>query len=84
MNPAVLVILALGIGVLIVAVLRAKREGTSPKSRSLLDYMLLWPLLLDLERERDPAREAQLFTKREWIGWGLLLVLMLVAVITTW
>lgn len=44
--------------------------------RSLWSYVLLWPLLF----ERGQQDGDRLFTKRELIGWGLLLLLIAMAV----
>jgi CDP-diglyceride synthetase len=49
-----------------------KRSGR----RSVWSYVLLWPLLFERERPEGGG----LFTKREPIGWGLLLLLIALAV----
>lgn len=71
-----LFVILLGIGSLTVALIRARRSGIAQKRRTLIDYLLVWPLILDLERRRDPARAARLFTLRELIGWALVLALI--------
>jgi hypothetical protein len=41
---------------------------------------LLWPLLLDADKDR---REGRFFTKREWFGWGLVVSIIVLAIIFT-
>lgn len=52
------------------------RKNQRSGRRSIWSYVLLWPLLF--ERERPDG--GGLFTKRELIGWGLLLLLIALAV----
>jgi hypothetical protein len=80
-----LIVLVIGLGVigLIAAWLLARRSSASRKPRQLLDYVLVWPLLFDRERERDSQRAGRLFTKRELIGWGVVVALIILAVIFT-
>jgi hypothetical protein len=71
--PVLVVVIAIvaAIGSYLV-IRRTKRTGR----RSLWSYVLLWPLLF----ERGEQEGGRLFTKRELIGWGLLLLLIVVAV----
>jgi hypothetical protein len=64
-----------------VGLARARRPADPQKPRSLLDYILLWPLLLDRERAQNPQRTSRLFTRRELIGWGIVLTLILVGLL---
>ena len=64
-------VVAVGIGVLSLAVIYFSRSRYSSKSgerRSWLSYLFLWPLVLDADA---PKRKERLFTKREWFGWAV-------------
>ena len=60
---------------------RARRIPEPRKPRSLLNYILLWPLLFDRVRARDPQRGSRLFTSRELLGWGVVLALIIVGLL---
>jgi hypothetical protein len=79
----VVLVIAIGAVGLIAALLMARRSPASRKPRSLLDYVLLWPLLFDKERERDPQRGDRFLTKREAIGWIVVIAIIVLAVIFT-
>jgi len=75
--------IVLGAVGLIAALLLSRRSPVGRKPRSLLDYVLEWPLLFDKERERDPQRGDRLFTKRELIRWGIVISLIILAIAFT-
>jgi hypothetical protein len=77
----VALVIALGVAGLVGAVLLARRSTGARKPRSIADYLLLWPLLFDKERERDPQRGNRLFTARELVGWGVVLALIVLALV---
>jgi hypothetical protein len=52
------------------------RQSRKTGRRSVWSYILIWPLILERESKEDRG----LFTKRELIGWGLLLLLIVLAV----
>ena len=56
---------------------RAKSVGELKFKRH---YLLIWPLLID-RLQKDPKRAGVLFTKRELVGWGLVLTVVVVAII---
>jgi hypothetical protein len=66
---------------LLIALLLSKRARAPGEPRPLMHYVLLWPLLFDRERERDPARGDRLFTARELIGWSVVLALIVLGVV---
>jgi hypothetical protein len=68
----VLVLVATAIVGSYFAIQHTKKTGR----RSLWSYVLLWPLLFEGRQHGD----SRLFSKRELIGWGLLLLLIAVAV----
>jgi hypothetical protein len=70
-----LLILLLGVAVLFGSYFVARQNRRSGR-RSIWSYVLLWPLLFE-GSERDGG---SLFSKREIIGWGLLLALIVIAV----
>ncbi len=43
-------------------------------------YWLLWPILLDADKEK---RNGRLLTPREWFGWGMVGLVIVLAVIFT-
>lgn len=55
-----------------------RRPSTSvKKDRSWIDYLLLWPLILERDANK---RDGRFFTKREWIGWGVVVAIIVLAV----
>lgn len=61
------------------------RDGSPDAKRSLLDYLLVWPLLLGKpSRGSDVRRDARFFTGRELGGWLILLVLIVLAIAFSW
>ena len=73
--PALVVVLAVlgAVGSYFVAIHQTRRRGR----RSVWSYILIWPLLFERAEQRDKVR---LLSKRELLGWGLLLLLIVVAV----
>jgi hypothetical protein len=55
---------------------RARRVSAPPK-RSFLDYLLLWPIILEADQDK---RGGKFLTGREWVGW-LAVVLLIVGAI---
>jgi hypothetical protein len=73
--PALVVVLAVAAAIGSYFVLRQnQRRG----HRSIWSYILIWPLLLE---RTDSNEGGRLFSKRELIGWGVVLVLIAVAVL---
>jgi len=78
--PLLLVVL-LGAGALALAYRQAKQRQAQPpreQRRSLLDYLLIWPLLFE---SSSADRSNRVLTKRELIGWLIVGALMLFGVI---
>jgi CDP-diglyceride synthetase len=77
MSGFVFAALVLGLAVLgLVGSYFVIRKNKRSGRRSVWSYVLLWPLLFERERPEGGG----LFTKRELIGWGILLLLIAVAV----
>jgi hypothetical protein len=76
--PLVLVVL-LGAGGLIVGLRRSKKRLQSAKSRSVWDYLFLWPLILDqpVRRERVAAG-GSFFTTRESVGIAVFVAILVI------
>ena len=74
-----LLVLLFGVGALALAYRQSKKRASmGTQSRSLLDYLLLWPLLFE---KSSVDRSRRLLTNREVVGWvivGLLIVVGLV------
>ena len=64
---------ALGIGFLLTSYFYQRQRDRTNAGRSWLSYLLLWPLILDLDKSK---REGQEMTKREWLGWGFILLIL--------
>ena len=62
------------------AYLYATRQRTETQERSWIDYVLLWPLILDANKIE---RRGQFLTKREWLGWLAVGLLIICAIIFT-
>jgi hypothetical protein len=79
--PFVLVVL-LGVGGLTVALLRSKKRLQSAKSRSLWDYLLLWPLIFDQPlRKVRVAAGGRFFATGELVGIGVFIVILVIGLI---
>jgi hypothetical protein len=80
-----LLALLAGIGGLAAAYRYAQRRAQSRvRSRSLWDYVLLWPLLLDRKNQMNGGGRQQLLTARVVIGWLFIIILALAATIFNW
>ena len=72
-------VLLLGTVAFLVAVLRSKRRVQSGKPRPLLDYVLLWPLILDQPARRERvASGGRFFTTSELVGVAVFVVILVV------
>lgn len=72
--PALVLVLAV---VGLVGSYFVSRQSRQRGRRSVWSYILIWPLLFERAEQNDGGR---LFSKRELVGWGLLLLLIVVAV----
>jgi len=74
---------ALVLGVLLSvtdAIGNRRRTDGSVHKRSWVDYLMLWPLLLDANKNE---RDGRFLTKREWFGWSVVALLIICAIIFT-
>jgi hypothetical protein len=79
LGPVLLVVLV-GCFALFIAYRRSKaRVSMRGEGRPLLDYLLLWPLLL--ERSSSVDRSRRLLTNRELIGWLIVAVLIVLGMV---
>jgi hypothetical protein len=69
----VLVFVALAAGGVYLATRKAIKSGR----RSIWDYLFLWPLLTT--KKTETGRDYRPFSKRELMGWGVVLILLIVA-----
>jgi hypothetical protein len=53
---------------------------TEKSQRPVLHYLLLWPIILDADKSK---RNGNMFTKREWLGWLVVFLIIVAAVIFT-
>jgi hypothetical protein len=71
----------LGVAVLVLVYLVQLRRGTTSDTKhSWMSYLLVWPLILDADRGK---REGRFLTKREWIGWAIVGLIVIGAIIFT-
>ena len=70
--------LAFGFLGLLVVYLYQRRRSKTGAPHSWLSYVLIWPLILDADRSK---RDGRFLTNRELLGWGLV---VLVAVVAIW
>jgi hypothetical protein len=57
-----------------------RRRSATRAGHSWVSYLLLWPLILEADKDK---REGRFFTKREWFGWGLVVLIIVLAIIFT-
>jgi hypothetical protein len=67
-----------GVAVVTVILVYQKHRIKTDAGRSWIDYLLLWPLVLDADKEK---RQGRLLTTREWFGWGVVILVMILAII---
>ena len=77
--PLMLVCL-IGIVFVTALILYARKSEPSGEFKFKWHYLFLWPLLIDW-LQKDPKRAGVLFTKRELIGWAIVLLVVVVAII---
>ena len=74
-----LLVLLFGAGALALAYRQSKkRASTDTPSRSLLDYLLLWPLLFE---KSSVDRSRRLLTNRKVVGWVIVVLLIVVGLV---
>jgi hypothetical protein len=72
-----------GVGGLIAVFGRSRQRLRDNGRRSLLDYLLIWPLLF--RNTGDKAeRGGRVLTNREIVGWLVVIVLIVLAVTFNW
>jgi hypothetical protein len=75
----------IGLSGLFAAYYRAqKHERSDDQSPSVWDYVLLWPLLINKRSSATPSRQRRLLTTRETMGWLVVLLLIVVAILFGW
>jgi len=70
--------IGLGGAFLVLVYLYQRRRSQTDSGHSWLSYVLLWPLILDADKAR---REGRFLTKREWLGWGVVLLLTILFIV---
>ncbi len=68
--------IVLGVAVLTAIYLYQRRR--SQAGHSWLSYVLIWPLVLDAAKSK---RDGRFLTKREWLGWGIVVLLVVLAIV---
>jgi hypothetical protein len=80
MSTFLIGVVALGVFGLVGAYLYQRRRSQARTKHTWLTYVLLWPLVLGADHTE---REGRLLTKREWLGWGIVFLLIVLAVVFT-
>lgn len=70
----------IGVAFVVGLVLYARSPRSGDGFRLRWHYVFLWPLVIDW-LQKDPKRAGVLFTKRELVGWGIVVLLVVVAII---
>jgi hypothetical protein len=77
--------IVIGLSGLFAAYYRAQKYVRSEdQSPSVWDYVLLWPLLFNKTSADTASRQRRLLTTREIVGWLIVLVLIVVAILFGW
>jgi hypothetical protein len=80
-----LLIILIGLSGLFAAYYRAQNhERSEEQSPSVWDYVLLWPLLINKRSSATPSRRVRLLTTRETMGWLVVLLSIVVAILFGW
>ena len=85
--PQAFLTLALIVGAmgLVAALLQTKKSARRKGPRPLLDYILLWPLLFgDASTEAEGDRGGWLRRNRSLIGWVMVALLVVLAMVFHW
>jgi len=77
-GPIFLVLLVGALGLALAYRQSKKRISAGERQRSLLDYLLIWPLLLESSSADRPRR---VITNREVVGWLIVVLLALVGMV---
>jgi multisubunit Na+/H+ antiporter MnhB subunit len=82
MSEYIYLIAASGLGILLAVVLYAyqRRRAKNDVGHTWVSYVLCWPLILDADKSK---RKGRVLTTREWIGWGLVVLIVVLAVVLT-
>ena len=75
-------IASVGIGLIffLIVFLYQRRRSQTGSGHSWLSYVLLWPLIFDADKAK---RGDRFMTKREWFGWGIVVLIGVLAAIFT-
>jgi hypothetical protein len=68
----------LGVVALVAVYVYQRHRARTEAGHSWLSYLLLWPLILDVDKSK---RNGQILTRREWLGWGLVLLIIFVVIV---
>jgi hypothetical protein len=58
----------------------SRQSRRNKVKRPWLHYLLVWPIVLEADKDK---RSGRLLTPREWLGWGIVAVVIVLAVIFT-
>ena len=72
--------LVFGFACLFVIYIYARRRKGGWQAAPWLSFVLIWPLILDADKQK---RNGQFLTRRELVGWGLVVLIAIVAIALT-
>ena len=58
----------------------SRQARRNKAGRTWLHYLLVWPIVLEADKDKRNGRQ---LTPREWLGWGLVALLILLAITFT-
>lgn len=79
-----LVLIVGAVGLVVALARSSKRAGSPDKVRSILDYLLVWPLLLERNSAHLDDDQRRRSRKRTVVGWIFLAALIALAMYFHW
>jgi len=75
--------IAIGLGVaffVLMYIVQTRRNAAGASKQSWLSFWLVWPVILDVDQGK---RDGRFLTGREWLGWGLVILIAILAIVFT-
>jgi hypothetical protein len=73
-----LIAVGLGLAALVaVYLVQRRRVAAGDSKHSWVSYLLVWPLILHADQSK---RDGKILTGREWVGWGIVLLVAVLAI----
>jgi hypothetical protein len=72
--------ICLGVAFFVGLYIFQRRRSEKQMGHSWISYLLVWPVILDADKGR---RDGRFLTKRDGIGWGIVALIVVLAVVFT-